>query len=197
MNRHALTDEQWSIVNERLPQRRGPKSEKTDRRFVEAVVWIARTGVPWRDLDAQFGSWKSIYNRFRNWARRGWWADVFRGCKIQEEVASIMDASIVRAHQDAAGGRGGPEVNEIGRSRGGFSTKLHAVVTLDGKPIEIRLTPGQRHEATVAEDLLPHPQTFPAHRDPLRQDRGMLPFVPPRGLHDALPLARADSKQPV
>lgn len=154
MNRHALTDEQWSKVCERLPQRRGPRSEDGDRRFVEAVVWIARTGVPWRDLDHEFGSWKSIYNRFRNWAHRGWWADIFHDGEIREEVASIMDASIVRAHQDAAGGGGGPEVNQIGRSRGGFSTKLHAVVTLDGKPIEVRLTPGQRHEATVAEELL-------------------------------------------
>ena len=126
----------------------------TDRRFVEAVVWIARTGVPWRDLDERFGAWKSIYNRFRNWALRGWWPDIFRDCEIREEIASILDASIVRAHQDAAGGQGGPESNAIGRSRGGFTTKLHAVVSLEGKPIEIRLTPGQRHEATVAEELL-------------------------------------------
>jgi len=57
-------------------------------------------------------------------------------------------------HQDAAGGRGGPAANALGRSRGGFSTKIHAVVTLDGQPIELRLTPGQQHEATLAEELL-------------------------------------------
>lgn len=142
------------MVSERLPQRRGPRSEKTDRRFVDAVVWIARTGVPWRDLDEQFGRWKSIYNRFRNWAHRGWWSEVFRAGEFEEEVASILDASIVRAHQDAAGGTGGPEANDIGRSRGGFSTKVHAVVAVDGKPIELRLTPGHRHEATIAEELL-------------------------------------------
>ena len=121
---------------------------------MDAVIWIARTGVPWRDLDKQFGAWKSIYNRFRNWALRGWWADIFRDGDLEEEVGSILDASSVRAHQDAAGGRGGPEANGIGRSRGGFSTKIHAVVSLEGKPIELRITPGQRHEATVAEDLL-------------------------------------------
>lgn len=101
-----------------------------------------------------FGSWKSIYNRFRNWAQRGWWEQIFRGTEISECMGSILDGSVVRAHQDAAGGRGGPAVNAIGRSRGGFSTKLHAVVTLDGQPIEIRLTPGQQHEATVADVLL-------------------------------------------
>lgn len=108
----------------------------------------------WRDLDSRFGPWKSVYNRFRNWALRGWWLDVFRSFKVDEAVGSMLDASVVRAHQDAAGGRGGPTANAIGRSRGGFSTKLHAVVTLEGQPIELRITPGQQHEATIAEELL-------------------------------------------
>ena len=188
MNRHALTDEQWAAVYERFPQRRGPRSEETDRRFVNAVVWIARTGAPWRDLDRQFGAWKSIYNRFRNWAHRGWWSEVFRESELQGEVACILDASVVRAHQDAAGGNGGPAANDIGRSRGGFSTKLHAVVTLEGKPIELRLTPGHRHEATVAEDLLDfvrgHHCIADGGYDSDRileavQQRGLKPVIPP------------------
>lgn len=142
------------MVRERLPQRRGPRSDPADRNFIDAVVWMARTGTAWRDLDPSFGPWKRVYNRFRRWAIRGWWLDVFRGTKIQESIGSILDATIVRAHQDAAGGRLGPATNAIGRSRGGFSTKLHAVVTMDAKPIEIRATPGQQHEATVGEDLL-------------------------------------------
>lgn len=156
MARHALTDRQWQILRRRLPQRRGPRSDRSDRRFINAVVWLARTGAAWRDLDSSFGPWKPIYNRFRRWALRGWWAEIFR-CgdgELEEHVGSIMDASIVRAHQDSAGGEGGPTANALGRSRGGFSTKLHAVVTIDGTPIELRATPGHRHEATVAEDLL-------------------------------------------
>jgi len=117
-------------------------------------VWLATTGVPWRDLDASFGPWKTIYNRFRNGALRGWWNDLFRGTPVEEKVGSILDATIVRAHQDSAGARGGPAANCLGRSRGGFSTKLHAVVSLHGQPIELRLTPGQQHEATIAEELL-------------------------------------------
>jgi transposase len=152
--RHSLTAEQWDTILPRLPQRRGPRSDADDLIFINAVVWLARTGAPWRDLDPGFGPWKRIYNRFRRWARRGWWHDIFRGLPFEEDVGSILDASIVRTHQDAAGGAGGPAANAIGRSRGGFSTKLHAVVTMAGKPIEIRATPGQRHEATVAEDLL-------------------------------------------
>ena len=154
MNRHALTDEQWSAISPRIPQQRGPQSERANRNFIDAVVWLATTGAPWRDLDASFGPWKTVYNRFRNWALRGWWKQLFRDTPFEEKVGSILDASIVRAHQDAAGGRGGPAANALGRSRGGFSTKLHAVVTLDGQPIELRLTPGQQHEATLAEELL-------------------------------------------
>lgn len=154
--RHALSDRQWLILRKRLPQRRGPRSDHGDRRFLDAVVWLARTGAAWRDLDSSFGPWKPIYNRFRRWALRGWWAEIFRhgDDDIDERIGSILDASIVRSHQDSAGGRGGPAANAIGRSRGGFSTKLHAVVTLEGRPIEVRATPGHRHEAMVAEELL-------------------------------------------
>lgn len=172
----------------RLPQRRGPRSEQRDRDFVDAVLWMARTGAPWRDLDSSFGAWKTIYNRFRRWAVRGWWLNIFRGTPVEEVMASILDASVVRAHQDSAGGRLGPADNAIGRSRGGFSTKLHAVVTLDAKPIEIRATPGQRHEATVAEDLLDFVQgdaclaygAYDADRilEAIRQ-RGLTPVIPP------------------
>jgi transposase len=154
VNRHALTDEQWAAISPRLPQQRGPKSECANRNFIDAVIWLATTGAAWRDLDASFGPWKTIYNRFRNWALRGWWNELFRGIPIEEKVGSILDATIVRAHQDSAGGRGGPVANALGRSRGGFSTKLHAVVSLQGQPIELRLTPGQQHEATIAEELL-------------------------------------------
>ena len=121
---------------------------------MSAVLWVARTGAPWRDLHPSFGAWKPIYNRFRRWALRGWWLEIFRGTEIEEAVGSILDASIVRVHQDAAGSTQGPRANAIGRSRGGWSTKLHAVVTMDAKPIEIRATPGQQHEATLAEELL-------------------------------------------
>lgn len=154
MPRHGLTNEQWNFIAGKLPQRRGPRSTDADRNFIHAVVWLAKTGSPWRDLDPAFGGWKVIYNRFRRWARRGWWHDIFRGLPVDEDIGSILDASIVRAHQDAAGGRDGPTENAIGRSRGGFSTKLHAVVTMDAKPIEVIATPGHRHEALFAEHLL-------------------------------------------
>ena len=109
MRRHALSDDQWRRLQRVLPkQRTGPASELGDRIFVEAVLYRAKTGLPWRDLPERFGPWKSVYNRFSNWARKGHWAAIFRELQLEfDEVGSIVDGSVVRAHQDASGGKGG------------------------------------------------------------------------------------------
>lgn len=110
MNRHALSDEQWARLQEVLPaKRRGPKGKRGDRLFVEAVLYRARTGIPWRDLPERFGPWKTVYNRFDNWSKRGLWERMFKALQIEVDPScSMVDASIVRAHQDSAGGKGGP-----------------------------------------------------------------------------------------
>jgi transposase len=109
MHRHALTDAQWAQLQPVLPRQvTGPKATRGDRLFVEAVIFRAKTGLPWRDLPERFGPWKSVYNRFSNWAKRGHWATIFRELQIEvDETGSIVDGSVVRAHQDASGGKGG------------------------------------------------------------------------------------------
>lgn len=109
MHRHALTDGQWARLEPLLPRRpQGRKATKGDRLFVEAVVFRAKTGLPWRDLPERFGNWKSVYNRFANWAKKDIWSKVFYELRIEtEEIASIVDGTTVRAHQDASGGKGG------------------------------------------------------------------------------------------
>lgn len=109
MERHALTDQQWARLQPLLPWRsQGRKAELGDRLFVDAVIFRARTGIPWRDLPKRFGKWKSVYNRFRNWSVKDVWAQVFRELQIDvDDTASIVDGTTVRAHQDASGGKGG------------------------------------------------------------------------------------------
>lgn len=109
MHRHALTDEQWARLGKLLPKKRqGPRSKIGDRQFIDAVLYRAKTGVPWRDLPERFGPWKTIYNRFANWADRGVWLRIFRELQLEvDDVGSIIDGTVVRAHQDASGGRGG------------------------------------------------------------------------------------------
>jgi len=112
VRRHALTDEQWAKIEAILDSSRpGPKPRIGDRAFIDAVIYRAKTGVPWRDLPERFGPWKSVYNRFSNWAKAGIWELLFAALAIEldedDEEGAIVDASIVRAHQDAAGGKGG------------------------------------------------------------------------------------------
>jgi len=109
MHRHALSDAQWRRLQAVLPrQLTGPASFLGDRLFIEAVLYRAKTGLPWRDLPERFGPWKSVYNRFSNWAKKGHWAAIFRELQLEfDETGSIVDGSVVRAHQDASGGKGG------------------------------------------------------------------------------------------
>jgi transposase len=115
MHRHALTDAQWARLLPFLPrQRTGPKALRGDRLFVEAVIFRAKTGLQWRDLPERFGPWKSVYNRFANWARKGHWATIFRELQLEvDETGSIVDGSVVRAHQDASGGKGGSKAMHL------------------------------------------------------------------------------------
>lgn len=109
VHRHALTDAQWRRLQRVIPpQPSGPTSTLGDRLFIDAVLYRAKTGLPWRDLPERFGPWKTVYNRFSNWARKGHWATIFKELQLEvDETGSILDGSVVRAHQDASGGKGG------------------------------------------------------------------------------------------
>ena len=109
MHRHALTEAQWARLQPVLPrQKTGPKALRGDRLFVEAVIFRAKTGLQWRDMPARFGPWKSVFILFSNWAKKGHWATIFRELQFEvDETGSIVDGSVVRAHQDASGGKGG------------------------------------------------------------------------------------------
>src|SRR4029078_422166 len=109
MHRHALTEAQWARLRPLLPQQKtGPRALRGARLFIEAAIFRAKTGLQWRDLPARFGPWKSVYNRFANWAKKGHWELIFKALQLEvDDFASIVDGSIVRAHQDASGGKGG------------------------------------------------------------------------------------------
>ena len=106
--RHALKDSEWSRIQRFLPGRIGKvgKPAQDNRQFMNAVIWIAKTGASWRDLPERFGHWNSIWRRFRRWALRGVWDVIFTVLSIKADPqALMMDATIVRAHQHAAGAK--------------------------------------------------------------------------------------------
>lgn len=110
MIRRALTDRQWERIEERIPGKSGDRgrSGRDNRLFIDAVLWIARTGSPWRDLPFEFGAWNSVFQRFRRWAKKGVWESLFKALVEDPDFEYlIIDSTIVRAHQHAAGAKGG------------------------------------------------------------------------------------------
>ena len=100
MRRHAIGDADWDRVKGVLPSR-GPKADT--RLFVDAVLWIARTGSPWRDLPDRFGKWNTAWRRFRRWAEAGVWGKVLEHVRDPDVSTLVLDSTVVRAHPAAAG----------------------------------------------------------------------------------------------
>lgn len=110
MIRRELTDGQWQRIEQLVPGKKGDKGRagQDNRLFVDAVLWILRTGAPWRDLPCEFGNWNSTFVRFRRWARNEIWESLFKALANDPDFEHVMiDATIVRAHQHAAGAKGG------------------------------------------------------------------------------------------
>ena len=110
MDRHGLSDEQWELVEPLLPGKVGDRgrSGANNRKFVEAVLWIANTGAAWRDLPASFGNWNSSFRRFRRWAIKGVFDVLFERLSGAPDFEyAMIDGTIVRVHQQGTGARGG------------------------------------------------------------------------------------------
>ncbi len=106
MARKLLSDARWKRIEQMLPGKAGDvgRTAADNRLYVEAVLWIARTGSPWRDLPGAFGRWNSAYVRFARWARAGVWQRVFAArARDADFCEAMIDSTIVRAHQHAAG----------------------------------------------------------------------------------------------
>src|SRR3984893_1252404 len=108
MRRYALRDDQWDRIKDFLPGREGHVggTAADNRLFVEAVLFMYRAGVPWRDLPARFGDWKVVYQRFSRWAKSGVFERIFKLLASDPANEDMMiDATIVRARQHSAGAR--------------------------------------------------------------------------------------------
>ena len=105
MRRHEIADDHWARIKDLLPGQPGDPgvTAKDNRLFVNAVLWIAKTGAPWRDLPERFGLWNSAWRRFDRWAAKGVWRRVFDELKDSDLEWLIIDSTVVRAHQHAAG----------------------------------------------------------------------------------------------
>ena len=191
-DRFVVGDTVWEKIASLLPGKASDRgaTAKDNRLFLEAVLLRIRTGLPWRDLPSEFGNWNSVFQRFRRWVRGGVFERIFE--RLSDEPGfeyALVDGTIVTAHQKASGAKGGTQNQAIGRSRGGLTTKIVALVDALGQLVRFVLLPGQRHDTVgvppliegVAFGALLGDKAFDA--DWLRADldgRGAAAVIPPR-----------------
>ena len=108
MRRHELTDEQYQKIENILPGRNGHVgvTAKDNRIFLNGVLWIFKTGAPWRDLPERYGHWKNVHRRFSRWAKKGIFNRIFNLLAEDADMEFLlMDGTIVKAHQHSAGAK--------------------------------------------------------------------------------------------
>ena len=111
MRRYELKDEEWEKIKELLPAentgKRG-RPAKDNRQILNGIIWVVRSGAPWRDLPERYGPWETVYSRFRKWIEDGIIDNIFRILSLEAETEEVsIDATIVKAHQHSAGAKKG------------------------------------------------------------------------------------------
>lgn len=111
MARFDLSEAEWAIIAPLLPNKPRGVARVDDRRVVDGIFYVLRTGSPWRDLPERYGPYTTVYNRFNRWAKAGVWLKVFEALAERSPGSvHLIDSSIVRAHQHAAGGKKGARI---------------------------------------------------------------------------------------
>ena len=113
MARRILRDDQWERIKDLLPGKASDcgVTAKDNRQFLEAVLWIGRTGAPWRDLPPRFGQWGSVWKRFRRWADKGTFERIFQELSGDPDFEyGLVDGTIVKVHRHGTGAKGGLKI---------------------------------------------------------------------------------------
>jgi transposase len=120
VKRYELNEAQWRRIETMLPGKAGDPGRTADNRlFVNGVLWVLRSGAHWHDLPERYGKWKSVHTRFSRWAKAGVWERVFEALtKDRDNQYLMLDTTLVRAHQQAATGKGGAKIRLWGVPEG-------------------------------------------------------------------------------
>jgi transposase len=152
--RYELTDCEWSVIKPMLPNKPRGVPRADDRRVLNGIYWVLRSGARWRDLPASYGPHTTCYNRFVRWRQAGIWDNIMSALATAHGAAmQMIDTSIVRVHQHGACIAGHRE-QQMGWSRGGLTSKIHAVVDTNGLPVHLGLTSGEAHDNRLCTVLL-------------------------------------------
>lgn len=154
---YHLTDSQWKKIEYFIPSRKSRGRPSLNSRVVlNGILWILRSGARWRDLPTCFGNWNSVYHKFRQWCAVGLFAKILRALNFTADKYSLieMDSTFCKVHKHAMGALKKHGEQAIGKSRGGYNTKIHALVNEYFQLIGVVLSSGQVHDCECAIELL-------------------------------------------
>ncbi|MDP2165309.1 MAG: IS5 family transposase [Hydrogenophaga sp.] len=191
-----ITPEQFATIEHCLPRQRGNVS-LSNLQVVNAILYVAEHGCKWRGLPKRFGNWHTIYTRMNRWTKAGVLDRMFEELQRAQVVririeAVSLDSTSIKVHPDGTGApkKNGPQ--SIGKSRGGWNTKIHMVAADARTAVTFCLSPGQAHDAPEGRRLLSSlgPASRPVHllmdrayegneTRQLALDLGFIPVVPP------------------
>lgn len=166
IRRHELTNEEWGLIRDLFPPPKNWRGRpRHPRLLLDGMFWLLRTGAPWRDLPERYGPWKTVWRRFHEWRASGRLSAVRLALLAQLDAQGqldwdlwCVDGTSVRASRSAVGAGssepGEPLDHALGRSRGGFGTKIHLATDGTGIPLGAVITPGQAHESRSREETL-------------------------------------------
>jgi transposase len=210
--RFDLTDAQWAVLEPFVPTGTGRPPLHPRRRLIDGVRWRIRVGAPWRDVPERYGPWQSVYTFFRRCQLAGLWARLVTALQARADARGqitwdlSVDSTIVRVHQHAAGVRrdllvaGEPADHALGRSRGGWTTKLHLACEQGRRLMSLVLTGGQRGDSpqsiAVLEGIrvprlgLGRPRTHPQRvlADKAYASRANRAYLRRRGIRGTIPI---------
>ena len=171
--RGLMSDGDWAFFEPFVITKRAYSGHlpRVHRLVLEGVFWIARTVVQWRDPPEFFGKWSAVYRQFRRWTLSSVWDDLLEALKDTDQVGEtvqMIDGTVIRAHLFAAGAKRGTPKQSLGRSRGGFTTKIHLRTNGSGRPVAVEIAPGHASDYAGALPLLdadgPEPKLLIADR---------------------------------
>jgi transposase len=192
-----MTEDDWAITLQvfAAAQSRRGQPGRNDRKFLEALHFFTVHNLTWRALPATFGCWNSIWKRFWRLSQTGVFEAFFQllaGTSQTAHLVQMLDSTVVRAHVSAAGAKGGQKNQALGRSRGGFSSKIHLKTDFDGLPIGFHLTGGEVSDSTqlatsldIGPDITPRAAMTDKGYDSQSnraacRERGIVPVIPHR-----------------
>ena len=171
MKNIKITDEHWKLFSQYLIRNNKSKADRPqsidDRLAFEGILYVLKTGIPWRYLPKEYGAWQTVYKLFARWAKSG----------TLEKLLQTFREHADKVHKHGSAPRGGQKKTKHRTSRGGITNKIHAVTDALGYPLKIMLSGGNVHDVSLAKELLSDMQAKAVLADKAYNSRNLIALI--------------------